>query len=363
MRESNAQPRKMPHTRQRSHMNRKGQLEVPVNWVFIMIAGGIILVSFFAFIQKQKSANELSVAESLVADLSAIASGAQTAKGTAQLIEFPEETIEFSCEQCDCNFRIGPVTRQFGDNLIFGPTQIVGPNLVLYAVAWNAPFRVTNFLIATNSRTKYIFAIPTVTPETQRIMALIPDNINRENFTGAAAEQGLSMRNPGGKTRIVYMIADRNTGGCSPNMQETEDQDVSCINVYLPSRFMVFFKKDKRGNMVQENMFGAYGGQHYTTDADLLAAIFTEDPQQYGCNMREAYYRLATLSDIYSARARTFDSDTTLCSMSYDRPVTALNDLAKESRKAVNATITFGLVDKLSNLSQEYIRKSCPEIY
>ncbi len=339
--------------------NRAGQLEVPINWVFILIAGGIILITFFGFIQKQKTASEQSSAESLISDLSAIAAGAQTAKGTAQLIEFPELDVDFSCEDCDCRYRIGSITKEFGDTLIFGPKTITGPNMVLYSVDWAAPFRVTNFLIATNQRVKYVMAVPVLTPEIRRILSMIPDNINRANATGLdAVNRAKNIRNDGGKLRLVFFLL-QGQGGCTkdiPTMATLEGQDYSCLNIDMDHKAVYWFAKDKYGN------WNAAGNRQFASDGDLLAAIFTEDFKQYACNMREAYIRLASLADIYSMRAESFNNKD-LCGMNYDMPVNALQTLAWHARVATDATNITGDISKLSTMSLEYIRKSCPEIY
>ena len=97
-------------------VNKKG-FEMQFHWIFVLIAGAIILIFFFSLTQKQKSLSEERLAITLSTDIEAIFTGAIQAKGTAQLLRIPQPGIAFSCsEACECNFWIGRKATEFKED-------------------------------------------------------------------------------------------------------------------------------------------------------------------------------------------------------------------------------------------------------
>ncbi|MEK6874798.1 MAG: hypothetical protein AABX52_03565 [Nanoarchaeota archaeon] len=327
----------------------RGQLEVPLNWLFTLIAGAIILVTFFAFIQKQKAANELSIAESIISDLTAISSKASTSKGTSQLIEFPEIDVLFACTQdCSCTLSIGAVNKPFGETIIFSPPIIRGPNMILYAFDWKVPFRVTNFLAITNNRIKYVIVVPHMTPEIDRILSILPGNININISTGTAAILAKNIRQSSGRTRFIYF----DSGQC--NQFRNEEKDISCLEVNTETKKLTFYYKNKRGQYL-----GPITAS-YINEGDLIAAFFSEHPDQYSCNMNTAYNKLSNIASLYAIRAAALNTPT--CQLGYDQVVINLNSLSHAARRR-DSTQILDFYNKINNLSKEYFGGSCPEIY
>jgi len=139
-------------------MNKKG-FELQFHWIFILIAGAIILAFFFAIASKQKDISEQKISITLSNDIEAIASGAGVTRGSVQPVPIPRITIEFSCSDlCDCSYSPGAgVSNPFMDNLIFAPGKIEGNEMLLWTLDWKVPFRVSNFVYVTNNRVKYFF--------------------------------------------------------------------------------------------------------------------------------------------------------------------------------------------------------------
>ncbi|MBI4449342.1 hypothetical protein HY641_04940 [Candidatus Woesearchaeota archaeon] len=334
--------------------SKSGQLEVPLNWLFILIAGGAILITFFAFIQRQQSASELSIAENLVSDLESIASVAGTAKGTAQQIDFPEEDITIGCTpDCSCLFSIGAISKPFGTNLIYSPNLIRGPNLVLYSIDWNVPFRANNLLILTNSRTRYILITPTLTPPINRLISIIPNMTNLRVAKGPEAQTAKNQRQPEGKIRFIYF----SQGQCDDFRGiELDEQDFSCLEVDLEKHTLDFYYRNRAGTILGPDR------QTYLSEGDLIGALFTESPDQYRCNSQAEMLRLANLASVYQRRAANVTTST--CGKSYTDAATQFERLATEARKAENASKLLLHYSILSNLSEEFIRLSCkPELF
>ena len=128
-------------------MNKRG-IEMQAHWIFILIAGAIILAFFFSIVAKQKSLSEQKISITLSSNIEAVFSGAIESKGTAQLLTVPKDGIAFACsEGCDCNFWIGDKATSFRDKIIFAPKIVIGQDATAWSNEWKLPFRVSNFLI------------------------------------------------------------------------------------------------------------------------------------------------------------------------------------------------------------------------
>ena len=68
-------------------LSRKAQIETQFNWLFILVAGAVILIFFAGIVIKQKSSSEQKIAENVMTDLQSIFTGGSVSTGT--LMVFP----------------------------------------------------------------------------------------------------------------------------------------------------------------------------------------------------------------------------------------------------------------------------------
>ena len=137
---------------------RKGQLDVQFNWIFVLIAGAVILALFFKVAATQRQLSEDKSAIRLQNDFDAITNAALQSKDTIQTVPLPNIGLRFSCADCACTMNFGRFTLPFGDRSIFAPASVQGTEAKLWVLDWKVPFRVTNFLYVTNDQDK-IFLI------------------------------------------------------------------------------------------------------------------------------------------------------------------------------------------------------------
>ena len=75
----------------------KRGIEIQFNWVFILIAGGVILAFFFTIVTKQQTLSTERLAVQLSRDLDTVFSAAIAAKGVAQVLSIPRGGVVFDC--------------------------------------------------------------------------------------------------------------------------------------------------------------------------------------------------------------------------------------------------------------------------
>ena len=70
--------------------SKKGVIEIQFNWIFVLIAGFIIITLFTTIIVKQRDVSEKSTNVMVLKNLDAILSGSEASAGTVNIVKIPE---------------------------------------------------------------------------------------------------------------------------------------------------------------------------------------------------------------------------------------------------------------------------------
>ena len=117
--------------------------ELQFHWIFILIAGALILAFFFSIAQKQKVISEQRLEFSISSELEGVVAAAIGGKGSARIIQNPG--VSFSCKEgCACTLK-----NRDAKELIFGLTS-GGDTLSLWSKEVLMPYRVANLLFLTD---------------------------------------------------------------------------------------------------------------------------------------------------------------------------------------------------------------------
>lgn len=341
--------------------DKKG-LTMQLHWIFILVAGGIILVFFFSIAGKQKALSDDKLSLSLVSSVDSIFDMADASESTSQFISIPKDGLSFSCsDSCDCFFSSGSARRSFGSSLIFSESFIDSSQAVVWSLPWKVPFRVANFLYVTNPETRKIvvfddssFAVDLK----KKLMNVLPDNIFFE-FLSVSDFYGVS--DDGSSSIRVFFL-----GRTSPFLpQSLRDSDVSLVGI-TPQTINFYDYVD--GSVVAEGFF------NYPSDMSwILAALFSEDEDMFVCEMKSAFERLNFVADIFHKRAVILQekslSDLGLVCLYPVEKLAFLIDLTEDVlSKDENDLYTIVsqinvLEDELGNFNDNLIRNSCPELF
>ena len=121
------------------------------NWIFVIIAGAIILAFFLMFTVKYTDLQNNKVSARIANSIESQLDSLKTAEVST--------TIENNAEinfQCDKFYVNNFISKGLSEKLIFSPLIIKG-NLLAWTQEWNYPFSVTNvfYLIGVNDEYKY----------------------------------------------------------------------------------------------------------------------------------------------------------------------------------------------------------------
>lgn len=281
-------------------MKQKGQIQLTFNWIYIAIAGAVILLFFFSIIVKQKQVSEERLSTEVVGIMDSILAGARVSEKTKNFIDasgLADYSLYFDCEAGVGEFGIEdrPARTQNAIDPVFAPRSLRGHRIIAWSLPYRLPFKVIDFLIITSSSNKYyilgngdfVNEFINTTGEFNTEYAL--------NIKEIDADENLDVR-------IIDVDGTHVPGNPIPaNLQSFPDGKVSAV-VFIGSDQVDFYQKDgdswKKLNLNPVRIISLSGER----DAAKYAAVFAEDDKTYKCNMLKAFRRLEILSEVYGGQ-------------------------------------------------------------
>lgn len=351
-----------------TRLNKRAVIEVQFNWIFILIAGAVILIFFASLVGKQKEFATASYATNVLTNMEAIMSGAGVALGSTQFIELADTRIDFSCDA----YYVGEAQKNFKGKLTFAPSYLYGKYIVTWTQSFDVPFRATNFLYLTTPEIRYI--IINDGNYAEKLYELLPQKeaeideekktmMNKEIVDNIAEIKDKNNY----KVRIIFFEND-NIGQITTLIRKTAADDLTALKI-TPSQetnilnsygTVEFFKK--RGNE-----FDKIGTSEYFTQSMLFGAVFTDDLETYNCLKNRAFEKMKMVADVYRERsgeiAGKYQEEAgagtiPLCSAVHDSAAIKLTNINYDSLEGL-----YNLMNTLKNQNQDALRFSCAVIY
>ena len=284
---------------------KRGQIEITFNWIYIVIAGAVILLFFFSLVVKQKQVSEERLSGEVVQIMSSILAGAGVSEDTKNFIDasgLADYTLYFSCDAGVSEFGIkdSPARTQNRVDPLFAPHEIRSSQIVTRSLPYTLPFKVMDFLFVIPSNIKYYivgndaefvneFLISTEGTDKVRIeRAYVPD------FQQIEPEENLQVR-------IIDVDGSSVPGtGIPGQLQSFHDKEVSAV-VFGANQVDFYQKKGTAWKKLNKGPVRviSLGGER---DAAKYAAIFSADDKLYWCNMGKAFKRLEYLTEVYDGK-------------------------------------------------------------
>ena len=340
-------------------MKSKKGIELQFHWIFVLIAGALILAFFFSVAYKQRALSQERLQLTLATDIENIFTGAITSRGTAQKLPVPPQGIAFECtETCECRFRIERAVKDFGDKPMFAPNILKDQDITVWALELKLQYRVTNFLYLTNPNIKYYFVYGDENL-LQQLTKSIPPLIDYEKIP---LEQMDKIKEEEYQHTKFILLLDADT---EPPALHESFKTASASAVKITPQYIQFYTKDRR--QLKKGPIISYAGL-----PSLYAAIFSEDETMYKCGLKTAFRKLSYVSKLYAERAAELETQAlnagkTWCS--YGTIIQLLNDQhdsAVSLSNQLDDTKISGLSTLKTNLdasNRNFLQQSCPEIF
>lgn len=376
-------------------MHKKADIELQFHWMFIVVAGAVILLFFANLIYKQKSVSEKSISADALVSLEGVLTGSMVSTKTLNFLDFPKE-IEISYKDCN-TYSTGAFSKPTKTTVLFAPEKISGRNLITWALDWNVPYRVTNFLYLTSNEARYILVDDKPASSDYGLIneideEIMPDSITRDVVyydstlnTFKYSENNEQIRAKGNyKVRFVFYNADAaamNTLLIPSDFNELSSLDLTAVNIIpdaadADDRFgtVVFYKYNKLSGFVPY-ADSATSTKPYIKKEAVIGAIFSENPETYECAMQKAFKKLKYVTEVYSSRTQVIYnyynslSPPNRCALpvyNNNQPLYQIS-LLSESLTESNANDIFGYAysgsPSLEKQNRALQLKSCPPIY
>ncbi|MCK4589219.1 MAG: hypothetical protein KAT77_02165 [Nanoarchaeota archaeon] len=346
---------------------KKGQLEIGFNWIYILIAGAVILMFFVGIVIKQKVVSEQKLSAEVLRSIEGIFTGAGLSEKTTGPVDIPELTMRFVCDDetgySDYSVEGSGVRAETPWQPIFSPTKIKTKKLLTWTLEWKFPFQVSNYLFLSSPEIKYyIFSDEYLLP-------------NLFNFEYNVITYDQVKYTDEEQIRLVF-FGDLLNNGVLPFdhvLRDVPDEKVTAV--LFRGEGVVFYEK-------QDDSFVQLGEEvplipsTMDENANLYAAIFSTDPDAYACNLKKGLKRLEILSKIYGKRIKAIQDDYFLidslsaCAFMIDEDLfygasLSLEDIAQRCQEDITNCVNIkGTADEIEGISSNFIANTaCPVIY
>lgn len=320
--------------------SKKGVISVQFNWVFILIAGVLILLFFGSLVLKMRSASDTSIAETIMTNMQTIMTGAEVSVRTINPIEIPNTEIRFSCDSMSVGKLSTTITK---NKIVFSPTVIKGRKLLAWALDWNSPYHVTNFLYLTTPNIKYVFVNPTG-DYANGLYDLLPEEINKIRVDDISG-----ITNTGNYFRLIFF---NDLPEVPLALISAPNNDVSAINII--SNKIEFY--NKRGSeFIQIGLAADYLGEPM-----LLGSLFSQDIDDYKCNLKKAFNKLNIVTQVYKKRTEVLAESG--CAPYYDTdPFSYIITHSKDDNIDINEINRK--IEEIKRYNKNLQSESCPTLY
>jgi hypothetical protein len=286
---------------------KKAQIQVTFSWVYILIAGAVILLFFIGIVVKQKSISEENLATDVVRVMESIFTGAGVSEKTKNFVDISglaDYTLYFNCEEGTTDFGIKDRGKPSQNSIdpIFAPLEIKDTQLVLWSLPYKLPFKVIDFTFVTASQTKYYFL-----GNNDFIDEFINSTAGFENIERI---DDISEIDP--QRNYQFRIVDFSGGlfvkqGIPDKLQKVEDSKLTAI-VFTGTNQVDYYKKlggtwDKL-NQEPVKIVSIPGER----DAAKYAVIFSGNDETYICNMKKAFTRFKYVLDVYESKLKEMET-------------------------------------------------------
>ena len=344
---------------------KKGAIGEQINWIYVMIAGGLIILFFVGLVYKQKEAADRNAAQD---SINAIDELTTQPPQSSQIVKIPNLKLRIECQEQGLSesniLRIGDISLQENE-VIFGE-EVNRNELTAMTQEWSVPFKVTNLIYLTGSDTRYIILAskPQYESLAQELFYQLPDSLNKKLYKATdtidetperrivIARIGPTSSDINSDPTIIAIdfskYSDAMALDIKPNPANTEYGQVEFYYYDKPSGF-------------QTPQTASYSGINM-----LIGAIYSPGIDAYQCNLKKAYQKLAHVSKLYAEKANILKTEAGKTPRQLPESCTiAMYDLTKINKLSHTTISDDILTDKqaVEEQNRALLRAACPTIY
>lgn len=333
----------------------KKAIAIQFFWVFVIIAGAIILAFFVSLTMKYKSLNEQKIAAELAQNFNTVIAASLQAEGTVQNITIPNTGVKFDCTTgCNCRVYTGKSAKDYEDKIILAPAELEETDMTFWTEPFTTPFKGANILYITNPMTRYyIIGTETGTKIIETLLKNdLPPEINAIYGMPANPEPGYT------SYRIITVDGEIPTTITIPDWLKKEKLDAMEYTTSGEAKYYTWNRKTDDWQPPSPIAIPADGRPL------LYAAIFAKNSVMYECMLAKTLERTKRIARIYQERSAMLANTVPECQIAYLSAETRFKEIA-DYNGGLLATLGGMQVTKLEldDLNNFLKRESCPLLY
>lgn len=295
--------------------NNLGQIQVTFNWIYILIAGAVILIFFISIAARQKIISEENLAADVIQITQSIFVGAQVSEKTKSSIPtggLSDKTFYFRCDQGIGEYGVEGLPARVQNSLdpIFAPPQVRSSRLILWSLPYFMPFKITDILLVTSNNHHYYF-LGSGNGFTEEFIGGATDSDEKLSIKVKQVNSLSEIETVDNQLNIRLIDADGisiKSGTPLPeSWRHLDDQMVTAVSFTANKEVLFFRKKGLVWNQLNFQPIPIVSFPSHR-NAAYYGAVFTEDPETYLCNMQKAYQRIRLIAEVYENKVKELDS-------------------------------------------------------
>lgn len=285
-------------------MNARGQLSTPFHWIYVLVAGAVILLFFIGLVVKQKETAEKELSITVSQKLDGIFTGASLSDQTLNRIDVPRMKFAFTCEDDFSTYTVGETgsPHHVPFQPFFAQSAFIASQLVGWTLEFNMPYKVINLLIVGSPDVATYIVYDDGTNDFKLdILSTVPSQFGLE----AVHIRDLPQLEV--KADFVRILFLTDSMLFPPSIAALPDGNVHALHVPFDQRTITYYRKFGNGLEQEDNVFILSSFDE--KNSAFYAALFSDDANSYRCGMRKAFRRMSILADIYDARTKKITLD------------------------------------------------------
>jgi hypothetical protein len=335
---------------------RKAQIEVSFNWIFILIAGGLILLFFIMLARNHEKTSTNESSNVIAIKLQTLFAAIQQNPDAVQKQDNIKAELEFSCNEEGQTFVIkGSTAKKYLDSEVLFTPKVVGDSkTIAWTQLYSSPYPVVQVLYFTDEKTQYIFE-SSAKKYYEKFPEQFERNLSSKGDINSLTDQGFRK----------YIIV---TGS-----SVTLDLENSAFK--KKSTIIQINEGEGKIDFIYDGDYGESVSVPYVNDVTLFGAIISGDDKLYGCTMESIMNLSRIVGKINLNRAGLISTDLAAgnnekCDLFYNPegprlPQLYIDAIIGNSTYAANGNYDDlkTSIGNLQGINEPMARSNCPTIY
>jgi len=355
-------------------ISKKGQLEISFNWIFILLAGGAILIFFIFVITKESDQSSDITNYQIVKRMDSLLAAVEQNPLVMKDLGHLSSKIDFACQDGLHVYALkeGKNNPELKTQLVFTPESLGDARLWAWTKDYGAPYPVSSLLYLSDSKTLYVFQ------KDSFVITELYENF-ADNFTKLNAEISFirNMKDTGINKYILVVSklgyqALRNNMGSSIRSKITfvviDDTNPSLY----PGKVAFYKYRTAAPYSIDDNTPGVDYESPYTSEEMLYGAIVTGDKSLYECIINKLMKKNVVVDRINTMRLKALEpkfSSLDICrTFMGGYTISVIQEKTTRAQGFIDDTNDWYIdfydrVKELERTRNEMLRQGCPTLY